>query len=110
MQLKPVVQGLAAVWLLLFLASFVVLQVTPTDGSYAGTLNRIAQFLTWQVLALGVAVVGAFTARVAVQRGVEGIKAFGYWPLALSVFIVASFVVLVAFRILVLPFFERAAG
>ena len=108
MQLKPVVQGLAAVWLLLFLASFVVLQVTPSDGSYAGTLNRVAQFLTWQVLALGVAVVGAFTARAAIQRGVEGVRLFGFWPLGLSVFVVATFVLIVAFRILVLPFFESA--
>jgi len=106
MQLKPVVQGLAAIWLLLFLASFVVLQVTPSDGSYAATLNRIAHFLTWQLLALGVAVVGAFAARAAAQRGVAGVKAFGYWPLALSVFIVASFTVIVAFRVLVLPMFE----
>ena len=110
MQLKPIVQGLAAVWLLLFLASFVVLQVTPSDGSYAATLNRVAQFLTWQALALGVAAVGAFTARVAIQRGVEGIKAFGFWPLALSVFLVALFIAIVAFRIFVLPRFEVAAG
>jgi len=110
MQLKPIVQGLAAVWLLLFLASFAVLQLTPTDGSYAGTLNRVAQFLTWQVLALGVAVVGAVTARVAIQRGVEGIKVFGYWPLALSVFLVALFVAIVAFQIFVRPMFEGAAG
>jgi hypothetical protein len=103
MQLKPIVQGLAAVWLLLFLASFVVLQVTPSGGGYGGTLSRIANFLTWQVLALGVAAIGAFTARVAIQRGVEGIKAFGYWPLGLSVFLVASFVVIVAIRMFVFP-------
>ena len=108
MQLKPVVQGLAAVWLLLFLASFVVLQVTPSDGSYAGTLNRIAQFLTWQVLALGVAAVGAFTARVAAQRGGVGIKPFGFWPLAMSVFILAAFVLIVAFRIFVFQMFDDA--
>ena len=108
MHLKPVVQGLAAVWLLLFLASFAVLQVTPSDGSYAGTLNRVAQFLTWQVLALAVASVGAFTARVAVQRGVAGIKPFGFWPLALSVFILAAFVLLVAFRIFVFGMFDDA--
>jgi hypothetical protein len=107
-QLKPIVQGLAAVWLLLFLASFVVLQITPSDGSYTGTLNRVAQFLTWQVLALGVAAVGALAARVANQRGVAGVKAFGYWPLGLSVFLVASFIAIVAFRVMVLPLFEGA--
>lgn len=110
MQLKPVVQGLAAVWLLLFLASFVMLQVTPSDGSYAGTLNRVAQFLTWQVLALGVAAVGAFTARVAIQRGVDGIRSLGYWPLALSVFILAAFVLIVALRIFVFGMFDDAGG
>lgn len=103
MQLKPVVQGLAVVWLLLFLVSFVVLQATPSDGSYASTLNRVANFLTWQVLALGVAAIAAFTARVAMRRGVEGVKAFGYWPLGLSVFLVASFVVIVAVRMFVFP-------
>lgn len=108
MQLKPVVQGLAAVWLLLFLASFVVLQVTPSDGSYAGTLNRVAQFLTWQVLALGAAAVGAFMARVAAQRGVEGVKPFGFWPLGLSVFVLAAFVLLVAFRVFVFQMFDDA--
>jgi hypothetical protein len=104
MQLKPIVQGLAVVWLLLFLVSFVSLQVTPSDGTYTGNLNRVAQFLTWQVLALGVAAVGAFAARVAVRRGVEGIKLFGYGPLAVSVFIVALFVLIVAFRVLIPAF------
>lgn len=110
MQLKPIVQGLAAIWLLLFLVSFVALQVTPSDGSYAAMLNRVAEFLTWQLLALGVAAVGAFAARMAVQRGVEGIKLTGYGPLALSVFFVASFVLIVAFRVFVLPLFEEAGG
>ena len=39
-------------------------------------------------------------------RGAERVKAFGYVPLALSVFLVGSFVALVAFRIWVLPLFE----
>ena len=108
MQLKPVVQGLAAVWLLLFLASFVVLQVAPSDGGYAATLNRIAQFLTWQVLALGVAVVAAFAARVAGQRGAQGVKPLGFWPLAFSVFILAAFVLIVAFRVFVFGMFDDA--
>jgi hypothetical protein len=101
MQLKPVVQGLAVVWLLLFLMSFVALEATPSDGSYTGMLNRVAQFLTWQVLALGVAAVGAFAARVAAQRGVEGVNLFGYWPLAVSLFVVVLFISLVALRVLV---------
>jgi hypothetical protein len=69
----------------------------------------VAQFLTWQVLALGVAAIGALAARVAIQRGIAGVKAFGYWPLALSVLLVALFVVIVALRVIVLPLFEGAA-
>lgn len=101
MPLKPVIQGLAAVWLLLFVASFVSLQTSEQSG-----LARVAVFLTWQVIALVVAILGAFTARYALARGVERVKAVGYVPLALSVFLVASFIVLMAFRVWVAPLFE----
>ena len=101
MPLKPVIQGLAAVWLVLFLASFLALQTTEQTG-----VARIAVFLTWQVMAFVVAILGAFTARYAVGRGVERVKALGYVPLALSVFLVASFVALTAFRIWIAPVFE----
>ncbi len=100
MPLKPVIQGLAAVWLVLFLVSFLSLQTTEQRG-----LARIAAFLTWQVMAFVVAIVGAFTARYAVVRGVERVKALGYVPLALSVFLVVSFIALMAFRIWVAPLF-----
>jgi hypothetical protein len=103
MQLRPVILGLAAVWLALFLASFVSLQIT--DGAQSG-LARTAVFLTWQVAAFVVAMLGAFATRVAAARGAQRVKAFGYVPLALSVFLVASFVALVAVRIWVLPLFE----
>jgi hypothetical protein len=99
--LKPVIQGIAAVWLVLFLASFLSLQGTEQSG-----LARVAVFLTWQVVAFVVAILGAVTARYAMARGVERVKVFGYVPLALSVFLVASFIVLVAFRIWVAPLFE----
>jgi hypothetical protein len=103
--MRPVILGLAAVWLVLFVASFVSLQIMETDGAQSG-LARIAVFLTWQVVAFVVAMLGAFATRVAVARGAEGVKAFGYVPLALSVFLVASFIALVAVRIWVLPLFE----
>jgi hypothetical protein len=96
-----VIQGLAAVWLVLFLASFVSLQTSEQSG-----LARVAVFLTWQVIAFVVAILGAFTARYAVARGVERVKALGYVPLALSVFLVASFIALMAFRVWVTPLFE----
>jgi hypothetical protein len=99
--LKPVIQGLAAVWFLLFLASFVSLQATEQTG-----VARIAVFLTWQVIAFAVAILAALTARYAVARGVVRVKTLGYVPLAISVFLVASFIALTAFRIWVAPLFE----
>ena len=101
MPLKPVIQGLAAVWLVLFLASFVPLQTAEQSE-----LARMAAFLTWQVIAFVVAILGALTARYAVARGVERVKALGYVPLALSVFLVGSFIALMAFRLWVAPLFE----
>ena len=101
MPLKPVIQGLAAVWLVLFLISFVSLQTSEQSG-----LGRVAVFLTWQVIAFVVAILGAVAARYAVARGVERVKALGYVPLALSVFLVASFIALMAFRVWVAPLFK----
>jgi hypothetical protein len=105
MQLKPIIQGLAVVWLILFIVSFVTLQFTATDDGTGG-LNRVVSFLTWQAAAFIVAMIGAFAARYAAQRGVEGVALFGYLPLGLSVFLVASFVALMGFRFFVSPLFE----
>ena len=106
MRIKPIVQGLAAVWLMLFVASFVSLQATESDGTMQGNLARVAAFLTWQVAAFFVAALGAIATRYALARGVAGIKLVGYLPLALSVFLVASFIALVGFRLFVAPLFE----
>ena len=106
MPIKPIIEGLAAVWLVLFLLSFVSLQVTDTDDGPQSGLARVAVFLTWQVIAFVVAVVGAFTTRYAVSRGIERVKVVGYVPLALSVFLVASFIALIGFRFYVAPLFE----
>lgn len=105
MPLKPIIQGLAVVWLLLFAASFVVLQTTESEGETGG-LARIAAFLTWQAIAFVVAALGAFMTRYAAAQGVERVKVVGYVPLALSVFLVASFIALMAFRFYVAPLFE----
>ena len=106
MQLKPIIQALAVVWLVLFAASFVVLQTTESDGSATSNLARIAAFLTWQAMAFAVAALGAFAARYAASQGVERVKLIGYVPLALSVFLVASFIALMGFRFYVAPLFE----
>jgi hypothetical protein len=101
MPFKPVIQGLAAVWLMLFAASFLTLQAS---GDASGPA-RVATFLTWQLIAFVTAGVAAFATRLAVARGVERIKVIGYGPLALSVFLVASFIALMAFQVYVAPLF-----
>jgi len=106
MQLKPLIQGIAAVWLALFVISFISLETAETDSGPQSGLARIAVFLTWQLIAFVVAMVGAFTTRYALARGVERVRAVGYVPLALSVFLMVSFIVLMAFRTFVLPIFE----
>jgi type IV secretory pathway VirB2 component (pilin) len=106
MRIKPVIQGLAAVWLMLFVASFISLQATESDGSMQSNLARVAAFLTWQVAAFFVAALGAIATRYALARGAERVKLVGYVPLALSVFLVASFIALMGFRFYILPLFE----
>lgn len=103
MHLKPVIQGLAAIWLVLFLVSFVSLEAGEAGDDFAAGLRRVATFLTWQVLAFVVAAGGAFTTRLAVERGAERVKLFGYLPLAVSVFLVASFILILAYRFYVAP-------
>ena len=106
MQFKPIIQGLAVVWLLLFVVSFISTQTTETDGSPTSDLSRVVAFLTWQAAAFIVAAVGALATRFAVERGIARIKLAGYLPLALSVFLLASFIALMAFRFFVAPLFE----
>jgi len=105
MQLKALIQGIAAVWLILFVVSFVSLETVESDGSDRSQLARVATFLTWQAIAFAVAAVGAVTTRYAVARGAERVKLVGYLPLALSVFLVASFIAIMAFRFYVAPLF-----
>jgi hypothetical protein len=102
-----IVWAVAAVWLVLFLASFVVLQMTPPtgDGVTRG-LNRIASFMTWQGAAFGLAMVGALlTYRFGGTSGKYG-KLVGYVPLSLSVFLIGTLVAIIAFRVLVAPLFS----
>jgi hypothetical protein len=105
MQMKPVIQALAAIWAVLFLVSFVSLQTTDVDGP-GGALARVVAFLTWQVIAFVVAALGAVATRYALARGAERVKLVGYVPLAISVFLVAAFIALIGVRFYVVPLFE----
>ena len=105
MHLRPVIQALAAIWLVLFLVSFVALEAGESDD-FASNLNRVATFLTWQVLAFVVAAAGAFATRHATARGAQKVKLFGYVPLAVSVFLVASFIAIFGYRFFVVPLFS----
>jgi hypothetical protein len=102
MPLKPLIQALAVVWVLLFAASFLSLQATVDESGPA----RVATFLTWQLIAFVVAAGTAFATRQAAARGIERIKVIGYGPLALSVFLVGSFIALTAFQVFVMPLVE----
>jgi hypothetical protein len=106
MQQKAIIQGLAAVWLMLFAISFVSLRSAGADEGETSDLTRVVAFLTWQTAAFVVAATGALVTRLALRRGVAGVKILGYVPLALSVFLVASFIALVGFRFFITPLFE----
>lgn len=104
MHAKQVVYALAAIWLALFVVSFVSLQfVEESVDETRQNLLRVATFLTWQALAFVAAVVLAIVTYRAAARGVQRVKLPGYAPLALSVFIVGSFIAILAYRVFVVP-------
>jgi hypothetical protein len=103
MQPKHLVFGFAGVWLVLFVASFLVARVVAEDDDFARRLSRIASFLSWQVAALIVATITAAVTQRFAARGADGVKLVGYAPLALSVFVVVSFIGIVAYRVYVRP-------
>ena len=105
MPLKPIIQGLGAIWLVMFGISFLLLRGGEADEDLASALSRVAAFLTWQVVAFGVASLGTLATRHAVARGAQNVKLFGYAPLAISVFVIAAFVIVMAVRFVVLPAF-----
>lgn len=97
------VRAFAALWLALFVASFIVALTTePTGDSFTRGLNRLASFMTWQAAAFASAVVGAFltySARDAAGRS----KLLGYGPLVVSVALVGLLIAIIAFRVLLQP-------
>ena len=104
MQSKSVVYGFAAVWLVLFATSFIVVRVVaPEDDDFARRLSRIASFLTWQLGALVVALISAFVTQRAVARGAEGLRLPGYVPFAMSLFVLVSFIGIVGYRVWLQP-------
>ena len=106
MPLKPTIQGLAAIWLVTFAISFVSLRGADADEELAGSLGRIVAFLTWQVVAFAIAAAATLTARHAVARGHLNVKLIGYTPLAISVFVIAVFVAVMAIRFVLVPILE----
>jgi len=106
MQLKAIIQGLAAIWLVVFAVSFFSLRGESDD--FASLLSRVVAFLTWQVVAFAVAAAGALGTRQAVARETPNVKLVGYAPLAISVFVIAAFIVIVAVRFLLVPLFESS--
>ena len=104
MQSKFVVYGFAAVWLVLFATSFVVVRaVAPEDDEFARRLTRIASFLTWQLGALVAAIISAFFTQRAAARGIEVLRLPGYGPFALSLFVLVAFIGIVAYRVWLQP-------
>jgi hypothetical protein len=104
MGLRRVIYGLAAVWLALFAAAFVALGLAGSAGdAFAANLNRMVSFLSWHGGALIVAVILAFVTRQALARGVEKIKLIGFLPLGLSVSLLVSLILIIAYRFGALP-------
>jgi hypothetical protein len=106
--LKSIIQGLAAIWLVVFAVSFLSLRGGESDDELASELNRVVGFLTWQVVAFAVAAAGTLATRHAVARGNPDVKLVGYAPLAISVFVIASFVLIMAVRFYVVPLLESS--
>jgi hypothetical protein len=104
MQPKHLVFGFAGVWLVLFVASFIAARaIVPEDDDFARRLSRIASFLSWQVASLIVAMLTAVVTQRFAARGADNVKLVGYVPLALNVFVVVSFIGIVAYRVYVRP-------
>ena len=108
MHLKPIIQGLAAIWLVVFAVSFLSLRGAESGDDFASGVNRVAAFLTWQVVAFAVAAAGALATRRAVAHDTPNVKLVGYAPLAVSVFLIASFVAIMAVRFLLVPLLESS--
>src|SRR5688572_1780188 len=103
MQLKPIIQGLAAIWLVVFAVSFLSLRGGESDEALASELRRVIGFLTWQVVAFAVGAASALATRQAAARGTAKVKLVGYAPLAVSVFVIALFVASMAVRFYLYP-------
>jgi hypothetical protein len=87
----------------LFAVSLLAVAVVPENDDYTRRLGRIASFLSWQLGALIVASVSAFLTQRAAARGIEGLRLPGYAPFAMSLFVIVSFVGIVAYRVWLQP-------
>ena len=95
---------LAALWLVLFLCSFVVfLVIQPTGDSFARGLNRMSAFLTWQGAAFVVAMLAAVATRLLGIKAGKNAKLLGYAPLAVNAVLIAMLVAIIAYTVLLRP-------
>jgi uncharacterized oligopeptide transporter (OPT) family protein len=90
--------GLAALWLVLFVLSFVMAAVTePTGDSFVRGMNRIGVLLGWQFAAL-IAAIAALVAALSRPRPRSlGVRLAGYGPLSLMLLEVVAVVGITAF-------------
>ena len=106
MLLRRVIYALAAIWLALFVAAFIGIDLAePRGNAFAQNLSRLVSFLTWHGSALVVAAILAFVTRQALARGVEKIRLVGFLPLGASVFLIVSLIAIIAYRVLIVPSF-----
>ncbi len=104
MQQRLITYALVGVWLVIFVASFVVAELTMEGrNEVARGLSRLAALLTWQGIAFVVAVVLAFVTYRSASGGDQRSKVIGYAPLAISVFLLVSFILIMAYRFYVAP-------
>jgi hypothetical protein len=103
MPLPRIIYALGGVWLLLFIASFVTAQFASGANDAELSLNRLVSLLSWQCAAFVVAIALAWLTQRAAARGHEKIKLAGYAPLAVSVFLIGSFIAIIAYRFFVAP-------
>lgn len=84
---RGVVVAAAVLWVLCLGGSLVALNLPPEGDGFLRGMNRIEGFLLWQLVGLGVAVVGLM-ALLFVERPRSGLlRLLGYGPVAVSVLI-----------------------
>jgi hypothetical protein len=95
---------LAAVWAVLFAASFGAMWlIDPVGDGFTRGLNRVTAFLGWQTAALAVSLAAAAAVLRLPRPRERRILAAGLLPLAFSGLVALSFVALFGYAILIKP-------